>query len=335
MKLKHLTKRAVIAIALVISLSSPIYAKSVMVDNVVYMNQYPELPTGCEVTALAILMNQSGFNVTKEELANKITKRNVPTYKNGKLYGESPHNAFIGNPYSKSSYGVFLGPIIELMGYYMDDYRIEDLTGKSFEDILTVVESGRGVMVIATSNLVEPTASVKWVLPNGEEFTWLANEHSMVIEGYNEKSVFASEPRNGKLVEYDRKLFKKRWEQMGSQAVAIKGEYDEKDIYVIGKGKIDTALVDKNNAVWIPIKLLGDLDKNISVNYANSETLIIRRTKLGKDKISIKNGIATMNKNTIDLHNKIYKDRLYIREDGLKKYFNKRIINNKSSITII
>lgn len=40
--------------------------------NVPIENQMPDLPNGCEVTSLSMMMNYYGIRVTKNELANNI-----------------------------------------------------------------------------------------------------------------------------------------------------------------------------------------------------------------------------------------------------------------------
>jgi len=55
--------------------------------------QKPELPTGCEATALAIVLNFLGFDADKCEIVDHYMPKTT------KLYSMNTH--FIGNPYKK------------------------------------------------------------------------------------------------------------------------------------------------------------------------------------------------------------------------------------------
>ncbi|KAN0030271.1 hypothetical protein ACTA71_010033 [Dictyostelium dimigraforme] len=85
-------------------------------------NQYPLLPTGCEVTATSILLNSlvkshnlniGTYRIKNESLADRIIKEQDPDPIT-KFCG-NPYRAFIGSPYSKESFGVFHQPIYNLI----------------------------------------------------------------------------------------------------------------------------------------------------------------------------------------------------------------------------
>lgn len=330
--IKYVRCLSLLAITL---LSYPIEAKEVKINNIICINQNPELPTGCEVTALAILMKQSNFNVDKMDIAKRIRKADIPKIENGKLVGEHPNNAFIGSPYSSKSYGVYIKPLIDVMGVYMDKSRIDNLTDKKFDELLKVVGSGRGVLVIITNELKQPITSKTWTLKDGSKFNWLSNEHSVVLNGYTDDQVIVSDPINGKIVKYDKDLFKLRWEQMGSQAVAIKPIYQTKEMYILGKTGKHEAIVDSSNNVFIPIRVLPNINSKISVQSLNGEVHITERLRYKRNNIIYTKGTVTKNRKPYDLNIILYNDRLYISESSLYEEYGYRVINNKSTITII
>lgn len=100
------------------------------------IGQMPELPRGCEVTSLAMMLQDAGVKVNKMTLAYQVKKDPTP-YRNvnGQIYFGNPNTGFVGDMYSfnKPGLGVYHGPIGELAKAYLPN-RIVDFTGsKLFE----------------------------------------------------------------------------------------------------------------------------------------------------------------------------------------------------------
>ncbi len=184
--------------------------------NVVCILQSPELPTGCEVTSLAIVLNYYGYNIDKCDLSEYYLDKG--------LIGETnPNDAFLGEPRYDDSYGCYAPVIVNCANYYLNgDRNVINLTGTSFYDLLDYINNGVPVIVWATTNMVNSYYSTTWDLPDGE-FTWKANEHCLVITGYdyNSQLIFVADPVAGN-TEYDMNVFADRYEQMGCQAVIIR-----------------------------------------------------------------------------------------------------------------
>lgn len=60
--------------------------------------QRPNLPTGCEMTAVTMMLQYAGVNISKEQVANETPKSN------------NAYTGFMGNPYSNSGYGLWVAP---------------------------------------------------------------------------------------------------------------------------------------------------------------------------------------------------------------------------------
>ena len=97
--------------------------------NVKNINQNPELPTGCEITSLAIVLNYLGHDVDKLSMADNF----LPQGETGKT---DPDIAFIGNPRDKHSYGANAPVLVNTANYYLtqikSNYHAYDLTGKEW-----------------------------------------------------------------------------------------------------------------------------------------------------------------------------------------------------------
>lgn len=194
--------------------------------NVPLIKQYPELPRGCEVTSLAMLLKYNGINVDKMTLAKEIKKDNTTYYKDerGRIYYGNPYDGFVGDMYNikNNGYGVYHGPITELAIKYVGDSVI-DLTGVEFNDITYLLKSGYPIWVItnASYNALEDIYFEIWHTPSGIVKT-TKKQHAVIITGIDKDNVYINDP----LSSYSNKVlnkndFKSAWEQMGHQAVVI------------------------------------------------------------------------------------------------------------------
>lgn len=181
--------------------------------------QFPELPRGCEVTSLAMLLNYAGIEVDKLALADNITK--VPYLKDG-LYG-NPHQGFVGSMYTYNEPGltVYNEVIEKLANQYLPN-QIVNLSGASFSEVQKKLNDGKPVWVIVGSTFT--------YLPDEHWETWETNEgdfkitrkvHSVLVTGYDENNVYFNDPfyreQNRSANFQD---FVSSWTQFGSQAIS-------------------------------------------------------------------------------------------------------------------
>lgn len=188
------------------------------------VKQMPELPRGCEVTSLSMLLNNAGIKANKMTLAKQVKKDPTPyRYVNGKKYFGNPHVGFVGDMYSfsKPGFGVFHRPIEALAKTYMPN-RIVNISGQSFESVLDYVSAGRPVWVITTSTFSYVPGSYwqTWYTPQGPvRITY--KEHSVLITGYDSKYIYFNDPLDGKKnKKHPRKQFIEGWNQYGKQAIS-------------------------------------------------------------------------------------------------------------------
>lgn len=191
------------------------------IRGVPIIKQFPELPTGCEATALTMLLRSFGVNVTKQEVANRLPKAAFPYYRKGIRYGVNPNEGFVGNPYNKSSYGVFEGPILQVINSYLPGCG-ENLTGKNFNEVLGIVRSGRPVMIWVTIGMDHVVYRQSWRLSNGGICKWPAGEHAVILIGYDGTYVYINDPYTGKEKKYKYDVVANRYNSLGKRAVTIR-----------------------------------------------------------------------------------------------------------------
>ncbi|WNS78293.1 C39 family peptidase [Domibacillus sp. DTU_2020_1001157_1_SI_ALB_TIR_016] len=190
------------------------------------INQMPELPRGCEVTSLAMLLQDAGVNADKMTLAKEIKRDLTPmTKQNGKTYFGNPHTGFVGDMYSFETpgYGVYNEPIFELAERYLPG-KVENITGESFDSIINKLKDNKTVWIItnATFDVLGEEEFRTWETPDGPvEITY--REHSVLVTGFDENYIYFNDPLTGiKNNKSNKAAFIAAWEQMGKQAISLK-----------------------------------------------------------------------------------------------------------------
>lgn len=199
--------------------------------NVSCILQNPDLPTGCEITSLAIVLNYLGYPVDKCTLSDNYLKK-------GAVGTVLPTEAFLGNPRDNNSFGCYSPVIVDCANNYLSannsSLKAIDLSGSSFESLFSELKAGNPIVIWATMDMAEPYYSRTWNI-NGKNFTWKSKEHCLVLTGYDiEKNiVYVADPLKGNTT-YPMNVFKDRYEKMFSQAVVI---------YKKGRAKIPVFLI--------------------------------------------------------------------------------------------
>lgn len=189
------------------------------------ISQLPELPRGCEVTSLAMLLQAEGIKVDKMTLAAQVKKDPAKmSYKNGRIHFGNPNAGFVGDmySYSKPGYGVYHQPIFDLAEQYLPG-KMENLTGRNFTEISDKIISGKTVWVIINTTF-KPLSEAQfetWETESGPiKITY--KEHSVLITGIDTESVYVNDPLSHKKnLRVNKQEFINAWEQMGKQAISV------------------------------------------------------------------------------------------------------------------
>ncbi|TGA97819.1 hypothetical protein E4665_10500 [Sporolactobacillus shoreae] len=185
-----------------------------------FVSQKPELPNGCEISSLAMLLRSAGISADKMVLADQMPK--VPFSSGG--YNGNPNEGFVGNMYhgSKDNPGlaVYHRPVANLARQYLGN-RVEDLTGSSWSEIEKQIVAGRPVWVITSINF-QPVPESQWVNWHTRQGNIRISfmEHSVLVTGYGQKFVYFNNPLSDEgNSRADKSDFISAWKQFGSQAI--------------------------------------------------------------------------------------------------------------------
>lgn len=69
-----------------------------VLNNADVIGQLPELPTGCEITAVTMMLRYAGCDVNKVQLANEMPR------------SSDPNQGFVGSPFTNYGYGLWVAP---------------------------------------------------------------------------------------------------------------------------------------------------------------------------------------------------------------------------------
>ncbi len=194
--------------------------------NVPYFTQLESFPTGCEIASSTMLLNYYGYNYTMDEVTNKyLTTSKIEVDDDGNMIADSPNNSFIGDPRSSESYGCFAPVIVKTLNKATNsEENVVNISGMDLDRICyTFLNNGIPVLVWETISMAPSYLSDTWQLSDGSgDFTWIAEEHCMVLVGYDKDYFYFNDPLNDSgVVKYDQELAKERFEELNRQAVAI------------------------------------------------------------------------------------------------------------------
>lgn len=187
------------------------------------VSQYPELPTGCEATAAAMVLQYYGEAVTAQEIAGAWLARSEAFYtKDGVQYGPNPQEVFAGDPFSRYAYGCFAPVIADAVNGHSAHCTATVLRGRSLRELYdTYVAAGKPLLIWATMGMREAKDGNRWLLPDGTDFVWPAGEHCLVLIGETGAEYLFNDPQTGGRVHYEKELCEQRFRSLGQQAVYI------------------------------------------------------------------------------------------------------------------
>ena len=182
--------------------------------------QYPNMPNGCEITSLEMLMRYNGFDVSKEFLNDNFLKHSS-------MSNADPDLAYIGSPYGKSSgYYSYAAPIAEAANKYFESNNVsikaKDKTGMTVFGVLNqIIFKKKPVAVWYTVDDEKPRYNgTYYTSPSREKEPLYANLHCVVVDGVSKGMISIVDPEKGRR-EINFIEFTKLYMQMGQRAVVI------------------------------------------------------------------------------------------------------------------
>lgn len=193
--------------------------------RVPYIDQSIQYPTGCESVSTVMLLQYIGYDITVDEFIADYLEMKDFEEREGQLFGADPNLYFCGSPYDKDSFGCYAPVICKAVEKMIGDkYDIVNETGTPMEELIKkYIDADIPVIFWACINMREPIVGPEWrLLDSGEVFTWISNEHCMLLVGYDEEGYYFNDPHENRgLIRYDKELVEKRHRAQYSMAVGV------------------------------------------------------------------------------------------------------------------
>lgn len=202
------------------------YREEYMLE-VPYINQNPGFPTGCEsVSAVMVLRYHEIYIGVEDFIDNYLVMDEYYYDENGVMYGAHPAQAFIGNPRENTGFGCYAPVIYNAMERLLSDKKVKLTatltTGSALDELCReYIDNDIPVLVWASMDMKPTREGRSWILENGEEFTWIAGEHCLVLVGYDNEFYYFNDPLVGEKVAYEREIVELRYRELGSQSLVI------------------------------------------------------------------------------------------------------------------
>ena len=198
-----------------------------LIENFPLVRQMPELPTGCEITALTMVLNYYGFPAEKMTMALQylpITYGGPYYGSDGVLYGPDLNAYFWGEPTDELGGVCGTGAIVTAADGYLQDQgssmRAVDLTGSSPEELYQLLQEGCPSIVWVTIAMADRAETQGWYTDSGAYVDWSNNDHGAVLIGYSEDTITVADPISG-IIEYDRSAFESVFASRGNRCVIL------------------------------------------------------------------------------------------------------------------
>ncbi|MBR3602550.1 MAG: C39 family peptidase [Lachnospiraceae bacterium] len=193
--------------------------------QVPYIDQSMKYPTGCESVSTVMLLQYLGYDISVDEFIADYLEMKDFEEREGQLFGADPNLYFCGSPYDKDSFGCYAPVICKALEKAVGDkYDIINETDTPTEELIKkYIDADIPVIFWACINMREPIVGPEWRLLDSEEiFTWISNEHCMLLVGYDEKGYYFNDPHENRgLIHYDKELVENRHRAQYSMAVGV------------------------------------------------------------------------------------------------------------------
>lgn len=189
-----------------------------------------EVPTGCEAVSTVTVLQHLGIKITIDEFIESFLPCQGFYRMNGALYGPDPNEFFAGNPYEKNSLGCYPNVILKALREMknsaypgMENLNFRNVSGTDLETLITqYIKNQQPVILWVTIDMKESYKGMKYYLEDNNLYTWTAQEHCVVLCGFDETTYHFMDPlANGKIVNYPKELVEKRYNEIGKNAVVV------------------------------------------------------------------------------------------------------------------
>lgn len=192
--------------------------------SVPYISQENVLPTGCEIISAVMVLRYYHYDLSVDDFIDQDLDQEDFTTENGVYYGPHPSEAFVGNPYRPDGLGCYAPVIRRALSRVLVNETALDTTGTSLDDLVSrYIVNDQPVLIWASMNMIPLENGFTYTVEStGEKFTWPANEHCLVLIGYDQKAYYFNDPYESNGVKgFSKSVVSQRFADMGLQSVVV------------------------------------------------------------------------------------------------------------------
>lgn len=196
-----------------------------IIQNVPFISQLPNYPTGCESVTTVMALKHVGFNITVDEFIDNYLNK-------GSTNGFNPYIEFGGDPRSTSGWGCFAEAIhLSLLKILPSSkYTSIVLRGKSVAELCSqYIDNNIPVIFFATQRMQAIRNTTSWYA-DGNKITWKSPFHCLLLVGYDNNSYIFNDPQDSQaLTFYNKEAVEAAYAAEGSQAIVIQSELSDEE----------------------------------------------------------------------------------------------------------
>ena len=184
----------------ILSSELTVQEKEIDIDPI---DQFPELPAGCEAVSLTMAINSYGYDLDKTDIAD-----------NWMVYGDSFVDSYVGDPHVfLNGAGVYPPGLVNTVWNFVEDTNAKlypiDTTEVELEDLFLFIQAGYPVVLWSTYYDAYP-------IPEGGAEVRDGIEHCVVLCGYDleDNTVRLADPVRG-IVTVSKSTIENIYDEMG------------------------------------------------------------------------------------------------------------------------
>ncbi len=222
--------------------------------EVPYIDQTEKWPTGCESVSAVMALNYLGCGISVDEFieehlpmepmefevqaeispasGGESTEKSLICKEFDLVIGSGPDPdvKFAGSPWEEDSFGCYSGVIEKAMNSVLaaraPQYLACRADGADTADLMDSIHRGLPVIYWTSLDLQPTVTGPHWKIKGTDRlFTWISNEHCMVLVGYDtdRDTLIFNDPWHAHgTVDIDRKLSEQRHAEQMDRAVMLK-----------------------------------------------------------------------------------------------------------------
>ena len=208
--------------------------------NVPYLDQN-DVVSGCEAISATMLLQKLGYQISGKSFTDDFLIKKDWSQKDGVFFGPDPNSAYPGNPYIASGencgFGCYSNALAKSINNFFEQNNIVSqqaisINRKSINYLINnYVSKNIPVLIWATMDMKPSKLTMSWLVDYadedsqyniGDEYTWRAGEHCLVLIGYDYYNYYFNDPyKSHGIIGYDKKVVEKRYRELGNMAVVI------------------------------------------------------------------------------------------------------------------